>query len=150
VPSNRLGEFAAVFEGIETTPANLDPGVGEPYRLIQCCDLMGGRAIARRRLKEVYFDPAEVPGHLEVQAGDILVGLAGAEIPIVRVRTMLAWCVPDSNVAVIRTPSEALRTRVLDYLRSARGLEQLKSLQQGNVVKRLRLRDLGDLDVPIE
>ena len=143
----KLGKLAEVFEGLATTLANLDSAVGEPYCLIQCRDLVGGRVTPRRRLKGIHLDPAEVR-HLAVQVGDILVALVGVEVSVVVVKKALAWCIPDVQVAIIRTASEESRVRILDYLNSDEGQRRLRSLQRGNFVKQVRVGDLRDLDLP--
>lgn len=144
----KLGELAEVFEGVATTPANLDSAIGEPHFLIQCHDLIDGKVAPRRRLKGIFLDIATLASRIPIRIGDILVALAGAEVAVVLVKTALVWCVPDVDVAVVRADSEESRLRIFDYLRSSECRILLKSRQRGKVVNRLFARDLRDLELP--
>ena len=144
----KLGKLAQVFEGVRTTIANLDPAVGEPYRIIQCCDLVDGRVAARRKLKEVFLDPSRLPARIAVRSGDILVALAAVDVTIAIVRQELAWCVPDHHVAVIRAPDETSRARIAEYLSTTEGRATLTALKSGKVVRHLLTRDLRNVELP--
>jgi hypothetical protein len=99
----RLEELATISPGIRITKRSLSSDFGgQPYRLIQGHDLVGGRIRARSKLKPVFFGQTRKPEEHEVLVGDVLVASAGATPLVAEVPTKLAWTLADELIAIVR------------------------------------------------
>ena len=101
----KLSKLAEVFSGVEITRANLDPTAGEPYRLIQCHDLMGlpfGEFANDRRsqlpLRTHHCDPHQAAREVWFTVNALM--RASSNTPSQRATTTVAMQLPMTFTAV--------------------------------------------------
>lgn len=142
-----IEDLAALRRGRSVGQREADPSNGVSARAIKIKNIAGGFIAPPQELDAAYLPAGQLSSHA-LTDGDILVAVTGKNPKVAVVAAQHSGCVANQGLAVVTPKDSDAAQRLLDYLTSDKGQEDLRGLQTGVTIPSISVADLRTLAVP--
>ena len=142
-----IEDVASLRRGRHLGQKEADPSNGEPTGAVKIKNIAAGTIAEAAALDRAHLPPDQLGRHA-LAAGDILIAVTGSNPKVAVVTALHSGCVANQGLAVLSPRDSEAGRRLLTYLASDQGQDDLRGLQTGVTIPSISVANLRTLVLP--